>query len=179
MDSGTDTPQGQSHVSHMVLRLMEQFPDYHFTQSQPQLYEFVRQDDPALFSDIQRRVAEGRWEPIGGMWVEADCNLSGAEALVRQLLLGISFFRQHFGPHAMSPVLWLPDVFGYAGTCRSSSSRPDSTTSLPSSWAGISITACRTTRSGGRVSTARVCSPTSAPVLIWGTQHGRAHTTPR
>jgi alpha-mannosidase len=97
-----------------VLRLMEQFPDYHFTQSQPQLYEFVRHDDPALFSDIQRRVAEGRWEPIGGMWVEADCNLSGAEALVRQLLLGISFFRQHFGPHAMSPVLWLPDVFGYA-----------------------------------------------------------------
>ena len=108
------TRRKASRTFHTVLRLMEQFPDYHFTQSQPQLYEFVRQDDPALFSDIQRRVAEGRWEPIGGMWVEADCNLSGAEALVRQLLLGISFFRQHFGPHAMSPVLWLPDVFGYA-----------------------------------------------------------------
>ncbi len=96
-----------------VLRLMEQFPDYHFTQSQPQLYEFVRQDDPMLFEGIRQRVAEGRWEPIGGMWVEADCNLSGAEALARQFLLGRSFFRQHFGPEAEPPVLWLPDAFGY------------------------------------------------------------------
>ena len=99
-----------------VIRLMEQFPDYHFTQSQPQLYEFVRQDDPALFEAIRTRVQEGRWEPIGGMWVEADCNLSGAEALVRQLLLGRAYFRQHFGAQAESPVLWLPDVFGYASS---------------------------------------------------------------
>ena len=62
---------------HTVLRLMEQFPDYHFTQSQPQLYDFLRQDYPELFEAIKARVAEGRWEPIGGMWVEADCNLSG------------------------------------------------------------------------------------------------------
>jgi alpha-mannosidase len=59
---------------HTVLRLMEQFPEYHFTQSQPQLYDFVRQDYPDLFQAIKQRVAEGRWEPIGGMWVEADCN---------------------------------------------------------------------------------------------------------
>lgn len=99
---------------HTVLRLMEQFPEYHFTQSQPQLYEFVRQDYPALFAAIQQRVAEGRWEPTGGMWVEADCNLSGAEALARQFLLGRSFFAEHFGPGRDTPVLWLPDVFGYA-----------------------------------------------------------------
>ncbi|HIQ05845.1 MAG TPA: alpha-mannosidase [Anaerolineae bacterium] len=97
-----------------VLRLMEQFPDYHFTQSQPQLYDFVRQDQPQLFEAIKQRVAEGRWEPIGGMWVEADCNISGPESLARQFLLGRTFFRQHFGPDAESPVLWLPDVFGYA-----------------------------------------------------------------
>ncbi|MCI0399057.1 MAG: alpha-mannosidase [Chloroflexi bacterium] len=97
-----------------VLRLMEQFPEYHFTQSQPQLYEFVRQDYPGLLEAIRERVAEGRWEPIGGMWVEADCNLSGPESLARQFLLGRRFFQKHFGPGAESPVLWLPDVFGYA-----------------------------------------------------------------
>ena len=99
---------------HTVQRLMEQFPGYHFTQSQPQLYDYVRQDYPELFAAIKQRVAEGRWEPIGGMWVEADCNLSGAESLARQFLLGRSFFAEHFGPDAESPVLWLPDVFGYA-----------------------------------------------------------------
>ena len=97
-----------------VLRYMEQFPGYHFSQSQPQLYEFIRQDQPELFETIQQRVAEGRWEPMGGMWVEADCNLSGAESLARQFLLGRSYFRQHFGKNAETPVLWLPDVFGYA-----------------------------------------------------------------
>ncbi|MFC2037502.1 alpha-mannosidase, partial [Chloroflexota bacterium] len=62
---------------HNVIRLMERFPEFHFTQSQPQLYDYVRQDYPDLFDAIRQRVAEGRWEPIGGMWVEADCNLSG------------------------------------------------------------------------------------------------------
>ena len=99
---------------HTVLRYMEQFPDYHFTQSQPQLYDYVREDYPELFEGIKARVAEGRWELIGGMWVEADCNLSGAESLARQFLLGRSFFRRHFGAETESPVLWLPDVFGYA-----------------------------------------------------------------
>lgn len=108
------TRQKSARTFYHVLRLMEQFPDYHFTQSQPQLYDFVRQDFPALFEGIQERVAEGRWEPIGGMWVEADCNISGPEALARQFLLGRAFFRKHFGPDAESPVLWLPDVFGYA-----------------------------------------------------------------
>lgn len=97
-----------------VQRLMEQFPDYHFTQSQPQLYDFVRKDYPALFEDIKARISEGRWEPIGGMWVEADCNITGSESLARQFLLGRTFFREHFGVDAESPVLWLPDVFGYA-----------------------------------------------------------------
>lgn len=100
---------------HTVLHLMDQVPEFHFTQSQPQLYEFIRQDYPALFEDIKQRVIEGRWEPVGGMWVEADCNLSGPEALVRQLLLGRDFFQQHF-PDAESPILWLPDCFGYPWT---------------------------------------------------------------
>ncbi len=97
-----------------VIRLMEQFPNYRFTQSQPQLYQYIKEDQPALFESIKQRVEEKRWEPIGGMWVEADCNLSGAESLARQFLLGRTFFREHFGREAESPVLWLPDVFGYA-----------------------------------------------------------------
>ena len=99
---------------HTVMRLMEQFPDYHFTQSQPQLYDYIRQDYPELFKAIQARVAEGRWEITGGMWVEADCNLSGPESLARQFLLGRSFFEKYFGLDLATPVLWLPDVFGYS-----------------------------------------------------------------
>jgi len=99
---------------HNVIRLMEQFPDYHFSQSQPQLYQYIKEDQPALFESIKQKINEGRWEPMGGMWVEADCNLSGAESLARQFLLGRTFFREHFGKDAESPVLWLPDVFGYA-----------------------------------------------------------------
>jgi len=108
------TRRKASRMFYTVLHLMDQFPDYYFTQSQPQLYDFVRQDDPGLFEAIKSRVAEGCWEVIGGMWVEADCNLSGPESLARQFLLGRTFFRQYFGSDAESPVLWLPDVFGYA-----------------------------------------------------------------
>ncbi|MFQ5594987.1 MAG: alpha-mannosidase, partial [Anaerolineae bacterium] len=97
-----------------VTRLMEQFPEFRFSQSQPQLYDFVRQDYSELFEIIKQRVREGRWEPLGGMWVEADCNISGGESLARQFLLGRAFFRDHFGAGAEAPVLWLPDVFGYA-----------------------------------------------------------------
>lgn len=97
-----------------VLRLMDEYPTFSFAQSQPQLYDYLIEDDPELFQQIKERVQEGRWEPIGGMWVEADCNISSGESLVRQFLLGREFFREHFGPDAESPVLWLPDIFGYA-----------------------------------------------------------------
>ncbi|MEA3440154.1 MAG: alpha-mannosidase [Chloroflexota bacterium] len=96
-----------------VIGLMEQFPEFHFVQSQAQLYEYIRQDDPGLFNDISNMIDAGRWEAIGGMWVEADCNLSGAEALARQFLLGDKFFREHFGEDSFTRVLWLPDVFGF------------------------------------------------------------------
>ena len=97
-----------------ALHLMEQFEDYHFTQSQPQFYDYIRQDYPELFEKIKRKVKEKRWEITGGMWVEADCNISGPESLARQFLLGRRFFREHFGSDVESPILWLPDVFGYS-----------------------------------------------------------------
>jgi len=97
-----------------VIRYMEQFPNYHFSQSQPQLYQFIEEDQPKLFEKIRDLVAEGRWEPMGAMWVEADCNISGAESLARQFLLGRTYFTEKFGKNSDTPVLWLPDVFGYA-----------------------------------------------------------------
>ncbi|HEY66568.1 MAG TPA: alpha-mannosidase, partial [Caldilineae bacterium] len=102
-----------AHTFATMLRLMEQYPEFHFTQSQPQLYQYVKEDYPHLYEQIKQRVAEGRWEIIGGMWVEADCNISGGESLVRQFLLGRTFFQREFGREE-SRVLWLPDVFGYA-----------------------------------------------------------------
>ncbi len=95
-----------------VVRLMERYPEYKFMSSQPQLYEYIREDEPETYSEIKRLVAERRWEPEGAMWVEADCNLTGAEALVRQILYGKEFFRREFGVE--SHILWLPDVFGYS-----------------------------------------------------------------
>ena len=96
-----------------VLRIMEQFPEYHFSQSQAQLYKYTEEHYPEIFEGIKERVKEGRWEVMGGAWVEPDCNATGAESLARQFLLGRSYFRKHFGD-VDTPVLWLPDTFGYS-----------------------------------------------------------------
>ena len=94
-----------------VLHLMDRYPDFHFTQSQPQLYSFVKKDAPELYEAIRQRVAEGRWEPIGNTWVEPDCNIPSGESLVRQFLLGRRFVEREFS--YASPVMWMPDAFGY------------------------------------------------------------------
>lgn len=96
-----------------VLKLMDEYPGYRFMSSQPQLYAFLKERYPELYARVKERIAQGRWEPEGGMWVEADCNLTSGESLVRQLLHGKRFFREEFGVD--SRVLWLPDVFGYSG----------------------------------------------------------------
>lgn len=95
-----------------VLRLMEQYPDYKFMSSQPILYQFVKEQEPQMYEKIKQRIKEGRWEADGAMWLEADCNLTGGESLVRQILKGERFFREEFGVSSKS--LWLPDVFGYS-----------------------------------------------------------------
>ncbi|MEL6207312.1 MAG: alpha-mannosidase, partial [Pseudomonadota bacterium] len=69
-----------------VLRLMERYPEFRFSHSQPQLYAWTEQDYPEIFERIRARVAEGRWEILGGMWVEPDGNMPGPESLVRQIL---------------------------------------------------------------------------------------------
>jgi alpha-mannosidase len=95
-----------------VLRLMERYPWYHFSASQPPLYEWMREDEPELYDQILQRVKEGRWEPTGASWVEMDCNITGAESLVRQFLYGKRYFREVLGVDPK--ILWLPDVFGYS-----------------------------------------------------------------
>jgi len=95
-----------------ALRLMEQYPEYHFTASQPQQYRYVKEDEPALYEQVKARIAEGRWEPTGAMWVEPDANVPRGESLVRQLVYGQRFFVEEFGRPAS--LVWLPDAFGYS-----------------------------------------------------------------
>ncbi len=95
-----------------VMRYMERHPDYRFIQSQPQMYEWVRQEYPALFSELQQAAKRGQLETAGAMWVEADCNLISGESMVRQILYGTQYFKEHFD--AEQNFLWLPDVFGYS-----------------------------------------------------------------
>ena len=80
--------------------------------SQPQLYKYVKKNAPDVYEQIKERVKEGRWEPDGGMFVEADCNIASGEALVRQFVHGQRFFKEEFGVD--NEILWLPDVFGYS-----------------------------------------------------------------
>lgn len=96
-----------------VLKLMEEYPNYRFMSSQPQLYAFLKERYPELYEKAKERIREGRWEPEGGMWVEADCNLTSGESLVRQFMHGKRFFKEEFGVD--NRILWLPDVFGYSG----------------------------------------------------------------
>ncbi len=95
-----------------VIDLMDRYPEYIFTSSQPQLYKFVKEEEPELYEKIKEKVKEGRWEVEGAMWLEADCNLSSGESLIRQILHGKRFIKEEFGKE--SKILWLPDVFGYS-----------------------------------------------------------------
>lgn len=97
-----------------VLKLMEEYPDYKFMSSQPQLYYFLKERYPELYEKLKEKVKEGRWEPEGGMWVECDDNLTSGESLVRQFIHGKRFFKEEFGID--NRVLWYPDVFGYSGS---------------------------------------------------------------
>jgi len=103
---------GRTHAT--ALRLLEQYPDYVFTQSQPHMYNLMKQHYPELYEQVRARVKEGRWEAVGAFWVEPDCNLISGEAMVRQLLHGIRFYQQEFG---ITPrTAWIPDVFGNSWT---------------------------------------------------------------
>lgn len=94
------------------VRLLNQYEDWVFNQSSPQVYDWLRQDAPAVYTAVREQIAAGRWEATGAMWVEADTNIPSGESLVRQLVHGLRYFRDELG--VASDLLWLPDVFGYS-----------------------------------------------------------------
>ncbi len=95
-----------------VLELMDRYPDYRFVVSQAQHLAWMRDRYPDLWERMKARIAEGRLEPTGSMWVESDCNLPSGESLVRQIFYGKQFHRREFGIETED--VWLPDVFGYS-----------------------------------------------------------------
>jgi alpha-mannosidase len=94
------------------LGLMRDYPEHRFACSSAQHYAWVKERDPELYAQIRARVREGRWVPVGGTWIEPDCNLPSGESLVRQFLYGQRFFEAELGGRAGE--FWNPDVFGYA-----------------------------------------------------------------
>lgn len=95
-----------------ALAYMEEYPEYIFGCSQPLQYAWMKEHYPTIFEGIKKAVRRGQWEPIGSMWIEADCNLSSGESLIRQILHGKNFFLEEFGYETRD--VWIPDVFGYA-----------------------------------------------------------------
>ncbi len=92
---------------------MDRYPEFRFACSQAQQYDWIRARNPDLYERILRHAEAGRWVPVGGTWVEPDCNLPSGESLVRQFLHGQRFFEREFGRRCRE--FWNPDVFGYNG----------------------------------------------------------------
>ncbi|MBN3887993.1 MAG: alpha-mannosidase [Nostoc sp. JL31] len=97
-----------------VLKLQADFPELIFCHSTPALYAWIEEHRPDLFRAIQAQVAAGRWEVVGGMWVEPELNLIAGESIVRQLLYGQRYIQEKFGK--LSTVEWVPDSFGFCAT---------------------------------------------------------------
>ena len=100
------------HTCATVLRLMERYPEFRFTQSQPALYEAIGETAPGLFGEIRARIEQKRWEATGAMEVESDVNLPSGEGLARSFLYGQLRFKELRGSYSRN--LWLPDAFGYS-----------------------------------------------------------------
>jgi len=92
---------------------MEQYPEFKFLQSQAHLYRMAQRLYPELYARIKEAVKRGQWIVEGGMWVEADTNISSGESLIRQFIHGKRYFKEEFGVE--NELMWLPDVFGYSG----------------------------------------------------------------
>ncbi|MFJ2594211.1 alpha-mannosidase [Streptomyces erythrochromogenes] len=97
-------------TSNMV-NLMDEHPEFVFAMSQAQQLDWIRTHRPELFERVKKKVAEGQFVPVGGMWVESDTNMVGGEAMARQFLYGKKFFLDEFGIDTHN--VWLPDSFGY------------------------------------------------------------------
>ncbi len=92
------------------LRLMDKYPDFKYTHTQPYVYETLEKYYPEVFEELKEKVANGQFEPVGAMYVEPDCNIPNAESLIRQCLYGQQTYKRMFGKTVNNA--WLPDVFG-------------------------------------------------------------------
>ena len=107
----TETVEVVRNTFQSVLDLMREYPDFKFTMSSARTYEWIEEKYPEMFKQIQERVREGRWEVIGGMWVEPDLNMPDGESLTRQILIGKRYFQSRFDVDVK--IGWNPDSFGY------------------------------------------------------------------
>ncbi|HVN21009.1 MAG TPA: alpha-mannosidase [Dongiaceae bacterium] len=107
----TETVEVVRNTFQSVLDLMREYPDFKFTMSSARTYEWMQEKYPDIYRQIEQRVKEGRWEIIGGMWVEPDLNMPDGESLVRQILVGKRYFQKNFGVDVK--IGWNPDSFGY------------------------------------------------------------------
>ena len=96
-----------------ALALMDADPDFKYAMSSAQQYAWLEEDHPDIFKRMKRRIEEGRFIPVGGMWVEADGMLPAGESLIRQIAYGRKYFKEHLGVEPKG--VWLPDSFGYTG----------------------------------------------------------------
>jgi alpha-mannosidase len=108
----TETVEVVRNTFRSALDLMREYPNFKFTMSSARTYVWMEEKYPDLFKEIEQRVREGRWEVIGGMWVEPDLNMPGGESLVRQILVGKNYFHDKFGVDVK--IGWNPDSFGYS-----------------------------------------------------------------
>lgn len=95
-----------------ALKLMDEYPEYKYFHTTPQVFDFLKEDNPTLYKKVKQKINEKRFEVDGAMWLEADCNLTSGESLVRQLVYGQEFFKKEFNVDCTT--LFLPDVFGYS-----------------------------------------------------------------
>ena len=106
-----ETVQVAKNTFTSVLDMMDERPDFTYTQSAAAYYEWMRTMYPQVFKRIQQRTNEGRWEVVGGMWIEPDCNLPSGESWMRQLLYSKRYFKKFLGVDVK--IGWNPDSFGY------------------------------------------------------------------
>ncbi|MDZ7960027.1 MAG: alpha-mannosidase [Aulosira sp. DedQUE10] len=110
----SETWNAAQHTFESALKLQADFLELIYCHSTPALYAWIEENRPDLFKAIQEAVAAGRWEVLGGMWVEPELNLIAGESIVRQLLYGQRYIEEKFGK--LSPIVWVPDSFGFCGT---------------------------------------------------------------
>ncbi|MCY0959160.1 alpha-mannosidase [Streptomyces sp. H27-H5] len=106
-----ETVRKVSRTTSNMVNLMDEHPEFVFAMSQAQQFDWIKTHRPELFERIKKKIADGQFVPVGGMWVESDTNMVGGEAMARQFLYGKKFFLDEFGIETHN--VWLPDSFGY------------------------------------------------------------------